>query len=361
MSSEIIDSKVPTKHTLSDAPGNGHLSDISPESSSTEEHEIIPEESDIFASVSKTKASNHNHITKSGKVIAAMPAFNEEKYIAKTVLGCKPYVDEVVVVNDGSIDATAMIATACGAKVVYHDENKGYGAAIRTCFETAKGMKARAMVIIDSDGQHNPEEIKKVLEPILADRADVSIGSRFLEGHKAENIPFYRTVGMKVLDVATNHGGGVKFSDTQSGFRAYSNSAINKIKIGNSGMSAGSEILLQVNEHDLKVEEVPISCRYDIEDTSTHNPVVHGMKVLAGVITEIEYKHPLFYIGVPGLLMLFAGLIDGWFVLSHYNSESYIPFGPSILMVLLFILGLLALSTALNLHAMTRLVNEIKN
>lgn len=294
-----------------------------------------------------------------GKIIAAMPAYNEEKFIGKTVLGCKPFVDEVVVVNDGSADATAMIATACGATVIYHEKNQGYGAAIRTCFETARKMQAKAMVIIDSDGQHDPIEIAQVLQPILDHEADVSIGSRFIEGHESK-IPFYRTVGMKILNIATNQGSGVKFTDTQSGFRAYSANAINKIRIGNSGMSAGSEILLQVKEHGLSIKEVPITCRYDIEDTSTHNPVVHGLKVLASVITEIEYKHPLVYIGVPGLILLFFGLANAWYVLNSYNNAGFVPFGPAISMVLLLVVGLLATSTALNLHAMTKLMNEIK-
>ena len=352
MSSEIMES---VEHPLSDVQNNGHLANkvIEPDTSNPLSRDDSTLNSVSFDSV-------NNQTKKGGKIIAAMPAFNEEKFIAKTVLGCKPYVDEVVVVNDGSSDATAMIATACGATVVYHEVNKGYGAAIRTCFETAKDMQVRAMVIIDSDGQHDPEEIKKVLEPILAEKADVSIGSRFLEGHKEENIPFYRTVGMKVLDIATNQGGGMKFSDTQSGFRAYSNLAVNQIKIGNSGMSAGSEILLQVKDHGLKVEEVPITCRYDIEDTSTHNPVVHGVKVLVGIITEIEYKHPLMYIGIPGVILLGAGLVNSLYVLSSYNSGGALPFGPTILMLLLLVLGFLGVSTALNLHAMTRLVNEIK-
>jgi glycosyltransferase involved in cell wall biosynthesis len=295
--------------------------------------------------------------SKYGKVIAAMPAFNEEKFIAKTVLGSKPFVDEVVVVNDGSIDATAMIATACGATVIYHDVNKGYGAAINTCFETARKMQAKAMVIIDADGQHDPAEIAQVLRPILKGEADVTIGSRFMEGHKVK-IPLYRTVGMKVLDIATNQGSGVKFTDTQSGFRAYSNSAINKIRIDKSGMAAGSEILMQIKDHNLKVKEVPITCRYDIEDTSTHNPLVHGLKVLGSIITEIEYKRPLFYIGVPGLLLMFAGLVTSWFVLYSYNNGGSVPFGPSILMVLLLTTGLLAVFSALTLHAMARMMNE---
>lgn len=353
MSSELIEPNVQDEFIYSKDKNNGHLSqDYSNKSEEVQlEPKVVTSNSDCISDT-----DNKQSLSKNGKVIAAMPAFNEEKFIAKTILGCKPYVDEVVVVNDGSSDATAMIATACGAKVVYHNKNMGYGAAIRTCFETAKGMKARAMVIIDSDGQHDPEEIKKVLEPVLAERADVSIGSRFLEGHKEENIPFYRTVGMKVLDIATNQGGGMKFSDTQSGFRAYSNLAVNKIKIGNAGMSAGSEILLQVKDHGLKVEEVPITCRYDIEDTSTHNPVVHGVKVLVGVITEIEYKHPLFYIGVPGLILICFGFVDAFYLLSSYNSGNSLPFGPTILMLLLFMVGLLAVFNALSLHAMSRLL-----
>jgi len=294
---------------------------------------------------------------KRGKVIAAMPAYNEEKFIGKTVLGCKPFVEEVIVVNDGSADATAMIATACGATVIYHEQNMGYGAAIRTCFETARKMQARAMVIIDADGQHDPAEIAQVLQPVLDHEADVSIGSRFIEGHKAR-IPFYRTVGMKVLDLFTNQAGGVNFTDTQSGFRAYSNNAINKITIGNNGMSAGSEILLQVKEHGLRIKEVPITCRYDIEDTSTHNPVVHGLKVLASIITEIEYRKPLHYIGLPGLLLLFAGLANAWYVMDSYNNGGFVPFGPAISMVMLFTIGLLAVFTALNLHAVARIINE---
>jgi dolichol-phosphate mannosyltransferase len=125
-------------------------------------------------------------------------------------------------------------------------------------------------------------------------------------------------------------------------------------------MSAGSEILLQIKDHGLRVDEVPITCRYDIEDTSTHNPVVHGVKVLGSIITEIEYKHPLIYMGIPGVVLLLTGLFTSWFVLHSYNAGGSVPFGPTILMVLLFIVGFLAVSSALNLHAMTRLMSEMK-
>ena len=287
-----------------------------------------------------------------------MPAFNEEKCIAKTVIKCASYVDDVVVVNDGSTDATAMIATACGAKVIYHEKNSGYGAAIRSCFMAAKDMGADAMVIIDADGQHDPTDIKNVFKPILDGNADVSIGSRFMKGSEI-NIPFYRKVGIRVLNIATNSGSGIKFTDTQSGFRAYSKDAISKIKINNGGMAAGSEILLQIKEHGLKVKEVPISCRYDIEDTSTHNPVVHGVTVLSNILTEIEYNNPLVYFVVPGVMLLGFGCATGVFVLTSYNVGGQLPFGPTLLMMMLSIIGTFAVFSGLMLHSMTRIVAKL--
>ena len=113
-------------------------------------------------------------------------------------------------------------------------------------------------------------------------------------------IPLYRKACIKFLDFATNKGSDMKLTDTQSGFRAYSKEAIQKIRINDKGMSAGSEILLQIKKHGFKVKEVPISCRYDIEDTSTQNPVMHGVTVLFNILIEIGYNHPLFSFIVPG-------------------------------------------------------------
>ena len=139
--------------------------------------------------------------------IAAMPAYNEANSIANVILGCRKYVDKVVVVDDGSCDNTAELAESLGAYVVRHETNKGYGAALKNCFETAKKLGASAMVVIDSDGQHDPREIPKLLEP-LKDGFDLVIGSRFVNGN-GKNVPIYRKVGMKVLDVATSFAGGL--------------------------------------------------------------------------------------------------------------------------------------------------------
>lgn len=159
--------------------------------------------------------------------IAAMPAYNEERSIARMVQGCQKYVDRVIVVDDGSSDATADRAASAGAHVVRHEWNAGYGAALRTCFETAREMGAERMVIIDSDGQHDFDEIPQLLQPL--DRgADMVIGSRFCNGNGQE-IPAYRKVGMKVLNITTRIVGGISVTDSQSGFRAYGKRAIDCI------------------------------------------------------------------------------------------------------------------------------------
>jgi dolichol-phosphate mannosyltransferase len=285
-----------------------------------------------------------------------MPAFNEEKYIAKIILGCRKYVDRVIVVDDGSTDATQEIAKALGAVVIKHETNMGYGAALQTIFKTAREMKADAMVIIDSDGQHNPHEIPELLEP-LNNGTDIVIGSRFIKGN-GENVPAYRKVGMKVLDTATNIAGGIQVSDSQSGFRAYGKKAIEKIRVNDTDMSAGSGILLQIKENNLKLQEVEIQCNYDVGETSSKNPVSHGVEVLLRILKEIELQKPLYYFTVPGVLLMVVGFGMGVKFIELKMSGGQLPFGPTLFMIMVTLIGTFATFTGFILHSMSRLFYE---
>lgn len=294
------------------------------------------------------------------KTIAALPAKDEENHIAKVILGCKDLVDEVIVINDGSKDATADIARALGAIVIEHDINRGYGAAIKTCFKTAKERDADIMVILDSDGQHDPRDIINVMKPMNnGDGIDIVIGSRYISNN-GNSIPTYRKIGMKILDFATISTGSVKVSDSQSGFRSYSRRAIEQISLnGNSGMFAGSDILFQAKELGLKIFEVPISCRYDQGKSSQH-PISHGLSVLTGIFGRLIYKKPLFYFSFIGIILLiFGGGISMWSV-QRYVASGHLPFGPSIAMLLFLILGTLSLFSGLMLHNMERIIKEVK-
>ncbi len=288
--------------------------------------------------------------------IAAMPAYNEERSIARMVLGCKKQVDQVVVVDDGSSDATAEIAEALGAYVVRHETNGGYGAALRTCFETARKLDADKMVIIDSDGQHDPAEIPKLLRP-LNNGADLVIGSRFCNGN-GKNIPAYRKVGMKVLDVATNTAGGIHVTDTQSGFRAYGKRAIESIRIGDDGMSAGSEILLQIKDNKLKVAEVEIHCSYDVERASTENPVSHGVRVLLNLLQDMELRRPLYYFTGPGIVLAAVGIGVGLELLRVFYHGGPLSYGLTLLMILLTLTGSFMAFTGIILHSISRVIDQ---
>lgn len=287
-----------------------------------------------------------------------MPAYNEGHMIAEVILGCKKYVDKVIVVDDGSSDNTAEIAESLKAHVVRHIKNLGYGAALKSCFNTARELGADAMVLIDSDGQHNPEEIPKLLAP-LEYGFDLVIGSRFVNGN-GKNVPLYRKVGMKVLDVATYVAGGINVTDSQSGFRAYNRKAIEKIQFNGSDMSAGSEILLQAKYNNLKFTEVEIHCRYDLEKCSSQNPFVHGPKVLLQILKDMEFRRPLYYFAVPGVFIGVIGVFEGIFFLQNFYSGGSLSLGPIILMVMMVLIGMFMAFTGIILNVMSRLIQELK-
>jgi glycosyltransferase involved in cell wall biosynthesis len=234
--------------------------------------------------------------------VACIPAFDEEKTIGKVVTLARPFVDRVLVCDDGSRDMTAAVAEKLGANVIRHEQNLGKGEAFRSLFSACRDMGADIMITLDGDDQHDPTEIPKLVDPIAKGYADVVIGARFHGDNK--DIPTYRKAGNRLLNAVTV--GGV--SDTQSGFRAYSKKAIQALRPSESGMGVDSEILMDASRQGLRVMEVPISVRYGIGKTSTHNPVVHTMDVLTSAIKLTSIRHPMTFYGIPGLVITLFGL-----------------------------------------------------
>jgi len=289
------------------------------------------------------------------KVIACVPAYNEEKTVAKIVLLAQKHVDTVVVVDDGSEDLTGEIAKRLGAYVVRHDTRKGYGAAIQTCFKTARDLNADVMVTLDADGQHDPEEIPKLIKPILDNEADIVIGSRFLNTKSVNEIPLYRRLGIKTITyLARKATGNRKLSDAQSGFRAYSRKAIEELKIEETGMSVSTEILLKAAEKKLNIVEIPIFCRYKGIKTSTHHPVQHGLNIIASILNFIAIKHPLLFLGAPGILSLSIGLTLLWYVIQKYYEIKQLAIGTLIISTTTTLAGIFAILISLLLYAMSK-------
>ena len=209
-------------------------------------------------------------------IVAIIPAYNEEKALADVIAKTFKYVDKVIVVNDGSVDKTAEVALNAGAEVISHSTNLGKGEALKSGF---KAINDDSIIItIDGDGQHNPDEIPDLIKPIVEGSADLVNGSRYMNGPE-ENTPAYRRVGQRVLDIATNISAGIKVTDSQSGFRAFSNKSRDCFRFKDTGFGIESEMLVDAAEAGLKIVEVPITVRYDV-DGSTKDPITHGVGVL---------------------------------------------------------------------------------
>ena len=286
-----------------------------------------------------------------------LPAFNEEVSIGSIVLRTRQYADRVLVIDDGSTDRTADVAELAGAEVIRHHHNMGKGAALKTGFAAANG--ADIVVTLDTDGQHDPAEIPKLTAPILAGEADMVNGSRYLNGVDTDT-PVYRRIGQTVLDKATNLGSGLKITDSQSGFRAYAGSAIQAFKFRNAGFGIESEMLTDAAFAGLRVKEVEIGVRYDV-DCSTEHPVSHGIRVLVKVLHDMELNRPLYYFTVPGMVLMVAGFGLGLHYIKLVMAGGQLPFGPSLLLIMLTLIGTFSAFTGIILHTMSLLIRETKN
>ena len=194
-------------------------------------------------------------------VVAGMPMYNEEETIGTVVTTALRHVDAVICIDDGSSDSSARIAEACGAIVYRHRSNRGYGAALKTLFIKAREMDVSALVVLDSDGQHEASDIPKLLKPILDGEADFAIGSRFINGGGGTDMPAYRRLGIKVITAASNLSSDLGIKDTQSGFRAFSSTALERLRFDSEGMELSLEMLEDAREKQLKILEVPTVIR----------------------------------------------------------------------------------------------------
>lgn len=215
------------------------------------------------------------------RIVAGIPARNEQQFIAEVVRKARKFVDEVIVVDDGSTDDTAEAAKAAGALVIKHETNRGAGAATRACFEEARRRGAHVLVTLDGDGQHDPDGIPQILSPILKGKSDLVIGSRFLGFNNP--IPRYRKFGINVITWLYNLGSKLRISDAQSCFRAYGERALHSLNITQRGFSFSVELLVQARQKGFTITEVPISCIYHSASHSA-NPVTHGLGVALTVV-----------------------------------------------------------------------------
>ncbi len=289
------------------------------------------------------------------RIVVVIPAHNEQRFIGSVVLQARKYVDAVVVVDDGSIDATADIAETAGAIVVRHLRNLGKGAALNTGFHEARKIGAEVVVVMDGDGQHQAEEIPTVAGPVLEGKADMVVGSRFLRTQG--RLPYVRALGLRAITALSNLGSGLPLSDSQTGFRAFSQRALQGISFRAGGFSVESEMQFLARQLRLRTVEVPVSCSY--RDTPKRSMVSQGLEVLNGILRLVGQHRPLLFFGVPGATGLLIGLLWGGRVVDIYRRTQQLAVGYTLIAVLLCIVGSISLSTGIILHSLRGLLLDL--
>ena len=266
--------------------------------------------------------------TKSPVVVACIPAYNEESSIAGVIHRTQQYVDVVIVCDDGSVDLTAEIAGRMGAFVVRQKENHGKGEALRCALREALKHVPDYIVVLDADGQHNPDDIPILVEPLHSGEADMVIGSRYIEPEK-QDIPLYRRFGLGIIDKVFTQGINKKISDSQSGFRSFTKQAAEQmIETTFNGFGADSEQISLATTNGLRILEVPVKIKYiGLRNTSKKNPFSHGTEIISSILNLVIVKRPILLLGTPGILSLMIGLFALGFFVYYYNLNGYVSVG----------------------------------
>ena len=289
-------------------------------------------------------------------IVVGIPAYNEEKNIARIIVKLQKIADKIIVCNDGSTDLTGVIAEKMGAIVVNHPKNLGYGAGIRSIFLKALEFDSDVLVTFDGDGQHRVEDIQAVLEPIIKNEADIVIGSRFInDGGK--NVPKYRKAGIKAITSISNTAADMKLTDSQSGFRAYKSKVIKDIVPSDYGMGVSTEILIKASKNGYRIKEVPITILYGV-DTSTHHPVSHGISVILSTMKFVSIEHPLKFYGIPGIVFMGIGLFFIVWTIQIFTDTRQIITNVSLIGIGSIILGTMLTMTSIMLYSLVNVVRE---
>ena len=218
--------------------------------------------------------------------IAILPAYNLENSIGEIVKNTKKFVDLVIVVTDGSNDNTNMKASESGAICPPHSNNRGKGYAIRKGIEFSKTFKSQYVIFMDSDGQHLPEEIPQVVSPIIEGKADMVVGSRMKGELKTSTI---NKIGNFVLKIISFCVTGRWFTDTESGFRAFSTNKLYELTLTSNSYEIESELLLKSLHQGFRIVEVPITVPKAVPGVTVSDGIKMGIyKIKLGLTLKLQ-------------------------------------------------------------------------
>ncbi len=236
-------------------------------------------------------ADNQKFLNKE-KVLIIIPAFNEERQIANVIERVKIEIPEaqILVINDGSSDATEKKAKEAGARVLSHPFNLGYGVTLQTGYKFALKYGFDYVLQIDGDGQHDPRYLKKLLEEIKKRDVEIVIGSRFL-GEGEYKTPFLRRMGMKIFAYIAGRIIGQKITDPTSGYQALSRKALEFYSRDFfPGDYPDADVLIMLRRAGLRFREFPVRMYHNANGSSMHNglkPIYYAYKMFLCIMLNL--------------------------------------------------------------------------
>jgi len=224
-------------------------------------------------------------LNKTFKVYIIVPAYNEEKCIDKTIKDLRDHgYKNIIVINDGSTDKTSKIAKDNKVILISHPINLGQGSSIQTGLEYALLSGADILVTFDSDGQHRASDIADLLEPIINDKAEVTLGSRFL--NKNSNTPWIKQILLKGGAFILFLMYGIMLTDTHNGLRAFTANAASRMKLESRGMEHASEIIERIKLEKLRYLEVPVTIKYTSYSIKKGQRISNSLNILFKMLAK---------------------------------------------------------------------------
>ncbi len=215
-------------------------------------------------------------------VTCVIPAYNEDEIIGDVVKAVREECSQIIVVNDGSTDDTHRNAERAGALVIDHTVNLGTGASEEIGIKASLLLGADVIVTLDADGQHDPSEIPRLLEPIQSGEADMVIGSRFLQPEGT--MPLLKRVGNSILTHLTSILCGAEITDSQSGFRALTRQTAEDMNDLPNDYSWASEMIAKAHRRGFRIREVPVRTIYDQYSSSKGTNIFDGLRILLALV-----------------------------------------------------------------------------
>jgi len=275
-------------------------------------------------------------INNKAKIVILIPCLNEEITIGKVIHDFQDTIPEakIIIFDNNSTDRTAAIARECGAEVI-PESHPGKGHVVASMF---RKVDADYYVIVDGDDTYSAEHVRKLLEPVMKEQADMAVAVRLVEYTVTSFRPLH-VFGNNLVRRLVNWIFKSNLSDIMSGYRAFSRELVQSIPILSSGFEVETEMTIRILDYGFRIKEVPLPYRERPEGSVSKLRTFHdGFRVLAEIARIAKAYKPFTFFGGIGLAFILAGGISGIWVILDYLEDEYVNKVPTAILATGFML-----------------------